>query len=498
MTTRLPESTIRKKLLLERGDESRRARVFFDLAEVDLDNEQKEQILKPLVDDHANEALVLQGFASEEGSEESNKELVSLRLREVDRALIELGHKADRVPEPKLEESAGQIDYRFWRAVEIVVGGPEPESRNKIQDCPVMDPAFETKFPEVMQNAVDEVQRAQKFLSGADEKVKSHFKGVFFSTDLADIGTVRKNLSRLEEQLELFADTQSNRVQCGTRNDPICTRGARAYVTGRGLGEESKLTLCPADPYRLGTLIHESAHAAKDFATFDHAYRHESLITRLTTDQALTNTDSYVVLIEMLNAEDPTEIAFGETNPVRTLPGITTEERETLKETLAWVQSGINTVYSQSAALYSVVDDSIVAGAWTNPEYQKLMASFGPLFGLTMPPSLPRESDKWQLAAIFDRFQKMSRISSAQINGSKTTEDPENPHNVPSWQEGPGFSFHVEPGFFAKDLPERLRDLLTLLVKATPDISSELVPGYVEAIALSRKFLGVTWPWVPA
>ena len=159
MTTRLPESTIRKKLLLERGDESRRARVFFDLAEVDLDNEQKEQILKPLVDDHANEALVLQGFASEEGSEESNKELVSLRLREVDRALIELGHKADRVPEPKLEESAGQIDYRFWRAVEIVVGGPEPESRNKIQDCPVMDPAFETKFPEVMQNAVDEVQK---------------------------------------------------------------------------------------------------------------------------------------------------------------------------------------------------------------------------------------------------------------------------------------------------------------------------------------------------
>ena len=96
MTTRLPESTIRKKLLLERGDESLQPRVFFKLAKFDLDNEQKEQVLKPIVQDHANDDFVLNGFASEEGSVESNEDLVTWRLREVDKALVDLGHKAHR------------------------------------------------------------------------------------------------------------------------------------------------------------------------------------------------------------------------------------------------------------------------------------------------------------------------------------------------------------------------------------------------------------------
>ena len=97
----------------------------------------------------------------------------------------------------------------------------------------------------------------------------------------------------------------------------------------------------------------------------------------------------------------------------------------------------------------------------------------------------------------------MRGISSSPITGSKTTgpEDPADPFNTPSYMGVKGQVPHpsqVDADFFTKDLPERVRDLLTLLVQATPGISSELVPGYVEAVAASRKFMSLVWPGEPA
>ena len=498
MKTWSPENTSGGSGCFNQGAREEKPRVFFDLAKSDLDDEQKEQVLKPLVQAHASDKLVLNGFASEEGSAESNRDLITRRLQEVNRALRALSHQGKRELVSKLEDSSGQIDYRYWRAVEVVVGAPGPKSANKTDECSRLYPSFDSEYPKRIQQAIADVTNARALLSAADDNVKSLFSRVFFTSDPGEIGIVSENLGKLQEQLSLFSDIESNRIRCGTRNDPLCNRAAGAYVTGRGMGGDSTLTLCPPDPYDIQVIIHESAHAAKDFGTADHAYRHESLIFHLTTEQAMTNTDSYVVLIELLNAADPSKVEFGSPNPVRSLPGVTREERAQLEKAVAWVQGGITTMYAQSAALYGVLHDSITAGAWTNPEYQRLMAAFAQLFGLTKPPSLPKESDKWSVAAIYDRLQKMSGTTSAPLTGSKTSGDSADPANIPFWSEGPGFSFTVNPDFFNKDLDEQVRSLLSLLVKATPGIGSERVPSYVEAVAASRKFLGLAWPWVPA
>jgi hypothetical protein len=489
-----------KKTLSQRGRASRYPRVFFELAMFDLDDEQKEIVLKPIVRDHEEDDLVLNGFASEDEMAEDNTGLIASRLHEVDSALRDLGRKRNPKTVPKPEESYGQIDYRYWRAVEIEFGTPEPGSENRTEECPVLYPDFEARYATTMEQALDTVKVAQKALKRNSKKTEAQFKRVFFTTNRGDIETVKVNLGKIETQLELFSDLESNRVQCGTKNDPVCNKAGGAYVDGYDKGEESKMTLCPPDPFDGETLIHESAHAAKDFGTKDHAYRHESLIYYLTTEQAMENTDSYVVLIQLLNAKDPSEVTFGSPNPVRSGPSITSEEDEKIKETVAWVQSGITTLYPQTAALYGVLHESIVAGRWTNDEYQNLMKEFAPLFGLTEPPSLPKESDKWGIAAIYDRLQKMrDALISSPISGFKTTGsgDPADPFNAPSWYEGPGSGFTVDSDFFTKDLPERVRDLLTLLVKATPGISSDLVPSYVEAVAVTREFMKLAWPLKP-
>src|SRR5205823_4404937 len=113
---------------------------------------------------------------------------------------------------------------------------------------------------------------------------------------------------------------------------------------------------------------------------------------------------------------------------------------------------------------------------WTNSYYEASMKILAPLFGLTVPPALPKLSDETAVAAIFDRVAHM-RFS---LTGSAVTFE-----KVPvgaGWEAGPGQHVKVTSAFFALSPQDKVNVLLANLVRATSDVSPALAPKYTSLI----------------
>ena len=187
----------------------------------------------------------------------------------------------------------------------------------------------------------------------------------------ASKATVEANLSDLRTHVQNMSSPAKHR--CANLCDGSCAAGSAAYNTGTGAG--AMMTLCPSfisEPLlddRAGTLIHEGAHGTAGLTTSDDAYAHERMITFLSSADALNNSDSYVLFVRLLAA--PGSMTVGPATPDVLGGGMTAPEENAVRRSVAWLERWLILAYQEMASLYSTVNCSRTAGAWTNAYYSR-------------------------------------------------------------------------------------------------------------------------------
>jgi hypothetical protein len=181
------------------------------------------------------------------------------------------------------EASAGEIDYRYWRSVQFVIGEAPPgddERRPKEWEC-------------TSQFLGDLKTQAGGYLGTAlknysDEKYKGAIATLFTDSFPETVAKVKGNIDKIHAKLTGELD-----LRCALPGDEHCSieGSARAYADQR----EGYIVVCPSDPAKrserdLLNLIHEVAHITPEVMTDDFAYSWEPLIGFLPQVIALRNT----------------------------------------------------------------------------------------------------------------------------------------------------------------------------------------------------------------
>lgn len=164
------------------------------------------------------------------------------------------------------------------------------------------------------------VATAQQWLRTADTRLTTYMGAMaapgsaptggsllrhFAASDAATARYVQNRIRRIADLLRTDASAPSPlTVQCHTMTDLSCG-GAAAYV----LSTASMLVFCPSffgqdQTWQIGTMIHEIAHslppASGPLHITDRAYRRDRLYGSLSPGEALTNAESYALLVQDL------------------------------------------------------------------------------------------------------------------------------------------------------------------------------------------------------
>ncbi len=449
----------------------------------------------------ADSDLTLTGSTSEE--EKNAPALAAARIATVTDALDKGGHDIlthiTATPDPTA--GRGVIDYRHARHVAITTGKvPAPKSTcEDAKGNPLPDSAPCSTEMEGLLAAAQEQSRP--LLGGAIAAVSaspltdktlgildSTFGGNVAGAGKAQAPAVRKRLELIKTQLNGWSKAKAH--TCGTPCQPICAQGSPANTRGRGAGPAALLTLCPNFGEFKGVLpadilIHESAHGATGVAADDHAQGIEREINFLPPDKALRNAQSY--------SNFCIQIATGATarQPAKdTLVGLadsaTDKDTDAARRTLARVEKLIGFCSFDMGTLYSRLGIAQKKGSWLHPKvggFSQVMDLVAPRFSLTPTRTPPSDRDRFAVAAIVDRYRRMDSVTGSELT---LTRDPVNPT---SWATGPGTAVTLGPEFFAASPDERINLLLAALVKATPGISSGLVPHYVALVHENQRLV---------
>ncbi|HET9345993.1 MAG TPA: M35 family metallo-endopeptidase [Candidatus Limnocylindrales bacterium] len=392
---------------------------------------------------------------------------------------------------------SGRIDYRNMRKVEIQPPAPAPSGGTRAPRPSA--PARRTRpcgaaLRNCKPRARSMLTTAIAALATPNAATQTHLSTFFGSGGVAAAATIRTHLTNLKGHID--NNVKGSKVRCHTELDADCVNPAYNQRTGSA----ARMTLCPAfldNPGNIdenaATLIHEAAHGTSGLATVDLAYGHTRLIHTLSTADALTNSDSYVLLVRNLVAD-----AAGAAGPAGgvsgdTISGLNAAETQAARFALAHAEKWLTASYQDVAGAYSVVHDTIGAGSWTGTAVafsRDTVHRLAPLFGLTDPGAsapftLPVAADREKLAAIHDRFLAMRSVMwSTGVAISAGTPS--------KWAAGPGSSVELSAAFFA--LPDdlaRIRRLIGLLAAAHPDISAARRPSYVTAADQIRQQRGL-------
>ena len=140
----------------------------------------------------------------------------------------------------------------------------------------------------------------------ANAPLAAPFNRHFHSLDPAVIQQVRGRVHSIRTDV---AGAVQFDVECHGANDPEC-RTAGAYVSN----ERNRVVFCPgyfsgAERFRTEAIVHEMAHAQLTGERItDRGYETERLRPMLSTEQALTNAESFGLLVEELaTGRRPTE-----------------------------------------------------------------------------------------------------------------------------------------------------------------------------------------------
>ena len=454
--------------------------IFFDRNSTAIDTDGK--IAVHFANRDSTKDFDLKGYVSEDEvtSPSAGKALAENRIKTVDAELAAVGHSGKRNAQALPDVGDGRLDYRDVRSVEIAVAGAKPATPN-CKTTAAQGPctaAVEAKVTETRALAQGFITKARRLLNSGIDAETNDLRDEYFGggkgkgSGAAVMATLDSNLGKIAAQMDLVAKPQQHR--CGTVCDPNC--GAIAY--NLNLGPTAKLTLCPAfinagPTERARNFIHETAHGTPDIGlagktpgTEDWAYGPERRLPRLTPAQALQNSDSYALFV-MLSA-DPTSMP--PRRPEDKVSGVKTNEEGGVHDTLTLLADWLKWSPQEMRGTYAtMVESRPPKKAWTNAHYEKTMRLVAARFGLTMPPTLPTEDDRFAVAGISDRYERMGLISRRALN---VTRDPASQKT--EWSAGPGNSVTLGDDYFAlTDTVARTRLLLSALVEKV----SEIVPG---------------------
>ncbi len=465
--------------------------IYFDFASAHIIGSERSK-LTALASPPAR-SLTLTGTVSEEGDTDFNNALMNNRIGNVSSVLGVKGHKGPRIPNPQPGVTSGNKDYRKQRAVEVIeTPGVIPPGGVLPGNVPNCDAGFVEPCPVLIAPYLLSIfwllAGKSKVGSGTPDAIAQ--AGILFPG--IPLATVNDNLNKLMTQMGLLPSV----LECHNECDGACKRGAN----NSGVGASSKMTLCPSfhtdsTDIQAETFLHESLHATPGVETEDTAYGTTRLLKTLTGAQALKNTDSYVLLILRLAGVAPMP-SF--TPPVDTFAGLTPPEEALLRPAIAFLEQWLLNCEFDTGLLYDAVDKNIgkvIAGvAQWDPDFDwaaDTIHKMSPHFGLTDPgpatPFLttPVDADKWILAGVYDRYNKMMRsVYQQNIDFKKM------PVGLGRWAAGMGPSAEIGNPFFAPALTvlDRVKYLMMLLAKSAPgEIPSSRINSYIESADVIRQ-----------
>jgi hypothetical protein len=433
--------------------------------------------------------VTLYGYASEEGSGTYNDSLVDRRMNEVESVLLGRGVVVT-AKHRRTAASAELIDYRRWRAVEMVEG-----AGSSIPDCTIagadrisFTPAEAGTFTTIREDAKDKIDSALGDLAAAPPTAATiaHVTRLFGAG--ASLPAIHANLTKI--RTELLAITPSRR-QKGTECNSTCRAGAIAYYSR----SRADYTFCErwfnmsSSNNQARNLIHEAAHGTPTLHTIDYSYRWERMIEHLgdlEPASALDNSDSYSLLVMLLNGVSS---VGGFPPPPDVFAGsMTSTQVDKTRRAIMYMQNWVTASSGRTRYLFRVLHARVGLPWPASGSGRDTMAATQPLFGLTPLWRAPRNRDAWKVAAIFDRYQTMKTRLKSPLEISESTT------GSTTWEAGPGTKVTVHPTFYGRSLKSRIKLLLRRLVAVVPYVSRALVGAYVKLADKLRRMKGIGPP----
>lgn len=502
--------------------------IFFNQKSAELDPSQLPKL--PGLKAPAGDDLTLHSYVSEDENSPpaAGLKLAAERFKTVDKELRKDPNKHTGAQRQDLDttSSKGNSDYRNMRKVRVgKTGAPSGVANCSAGgEIPCPDPS---KFTTAQNKAATLLTHAIARLSGpllppTRALLQDRF-GAKPATMAGIAHAVKTNLIHLKDHITLQMDP------LGTRKAPAkpghrcanecegCQPGTVAFNNGQDA--DALMTLChnssggfmdePDLVTRSATLIHEGLHGITLATipvllpppaiegTTDFSYEDQRLIKFLDPSTALQNTDSYVLLVEQLNGI-PVTVGRGVPDPATGVPLSPGAggEREQVDRALGWLEGWLTWTEQEVSGIYESVNRALnrVPPKWPPGApgyYAEAMMKLAPVFGLTVPPAPPTERDKFAVAAIHDRYDKMQGV----LFSNSTIAIKREASGTTSWAKGPKRALTLGPDFFAfPPGPARGRAQLDLLlrkiIEAHPDISESARPKYFLVTDLLRKHFG--------
>lgn len=299
-----PDETGFKIYGLPEADEQKKSTVYFDNEESSLSGDQKQKIIDFAAKNTGASKIYLYGYASEEGSEDKNLEIIADRLRAVQSELVLYTKKeVEIIPESRLSESRKSVNYGLHRAVELSTVPIKATHGKQNKDTLDCDQSQHDEIDEVRRVAQDHlratIQKVNSYKSNptANADIGNAIQLYFKSNDPDTVDKILEILSSIQSDLS-YVDGDDKR-RCATRLHNTCsTRWAFAL-------HQEFVTFCPNFfdedmPFQQRILLHEMGHYITADLD-DRAYAFDRLFGTITTDEALKNTDSFAILISELN-----------------------------------------------------------------------------------------------------------------------------------------------------------------------------------------------------
>jgi hypothetical protein len=407
--------------------------------------------------------------------------------------------------------TASRGDFSGVRSVEILVGSATPATPDckkkdptgklvnpPTQPCPAMDPPTWTSFQTAHGIAKDATAKAVAAVAGTPSADDTALIDRYFGGhDAATLTTLQTNFGNLSTQVtDLPAKTD-----CGGRCDTGgCEKTAIAYTNG-SVDAAMRMTICvprfkdlKSDEDRARNLVHETAHGTSPLGggpgkgTEDVAYRHERMLFELTPADRLRNSDSYALFAlfvrEIKTKGDPKAVPPGIKKPATDVLPYTDKEPEKpalklaiakLEKRLGWCADWLDGLYGE------IVKVRAGSLTWAASWAEELMTEAAKRFPLAPPTVTQTLDDQTRVAAIGDRYERMSRATKEDLVITRM------PSGVVSWKPPAagaspwiaGTTLGIGPDFFRAPAEDQVSLLLEQLAKATKDVETPYVPAYV-------------------
>jgi hypothetical protein len=156
------------------------------------------------------------------------------------------------------------------------------------------------------------------------------------------------------------------------------------------------------------------------------------------------------------------------TRPRRPLDKLTVKSKDKagVEDCLALLSDWVKWSTQDTASTYSTIVESRAKKKWTSDYYKETMELIAAQFGLTKPPALPTDDDRFAVAGIVDRYETISSVVRKDLD---VQHDPK--AKTTTWSKGPGKSIKLGDDFFAlKTAIGRTRLMMNALVEQVSTI----------------------------